>query len=87
MNTIFVPDKMSAMLKDAKQQLDVRDVDGKLLGRFIPESEYSAMMEKIADLEFNSPLSTTERESSIAEMNAGKCVSTEELLSELDGSN
>jgi hypothetical protein len=54
---------------------------GRGIGRFLPENAYLELLE---ELEWLKPVSEQERQDALAEMVAGKCSTTEQLLAELD---
>jgi hypothetical protein len=52
MGTVILDDALKARLNGLNEQLEVRDTDGTLVGRFLPEDQYMRLMYDWARAEF-----------------------------------
>jgi hypothetical protein len=52
MGTVILDDELKAKLNGLNQPLEIRDTSGKLVGHFIPETEYRRMIYNEAKLAF-----------------------------------
>ena len=81
MNKIVGDRELIEKLQGGAKHVEVFDADGKLLGRYIPQDEYEKRMVEFGIFpEFNEEI----RRQGIEDYKAGRCVTTEQLLANLE---
>ncbi len=81
MSQIIVDEAFLAKTQGGQQTVELCDATGRVLGRYLPEDKYARMVD---DLEWAKPLHEAVRKEALAELAAGKCSTTEEVLDEMD---